>query len=62
MHPWLDAINFGLCVVYIEGSQVKYNVSEILLFLSLKIIFVLGNSVDPDQLKHHVNFICAFSV
>ena len=51
---WFDAIDFGWSIVYIEGSQVVFpNNSE---YLSLKIVFVLANSVDPDEMLHYVAF------
>ena len=39
-----DALNLGWSIVYIEGSQVKI-LREKIVFLSLKIVFVLANSV-----------------
>ena len=36
--------------IFIEESQV------IIIFLSLKIIFVLANSVDPDEMPHYASF------
>ena len=50
---WLDTIRLGWFIIYFEGSQViisKY------FFLSLKITFVLANSVDPDEMLHYEAF------
>ena len=47
---WFDTIDMGWSIVhvYIEGSQVIiYKV----VFLSLKILIVLANSVDPDEIS-----------
>ena len=40
--------------MYIEGSQVI--ISKKIVFLSLKIDFVLVNSADPDEMPHYVAF------
>ena len=40
--------------VYIKGSQVI--LSKQFIFLSLKINFVLANSVDPDEMTHYAAF------
>ena len=47
---WSDAINLGWSIVYTEGSQVK------IVLLSLKIVFVIANSVDPDEMPHYSAF------
>ena len=41
-------IKLGWSIVYIEGSKV--------VFLSLKIYFVLANSADPDEMLHYAAF------
>ena len=48
---WLNTINMGLSLVYIEGSQVTIPKIKIV-FLPLEIAFVLVNSVDPDAAFH----------
>ena len=51
---WIDAINLEWSIVQFKGSQVfisKQNCS-----FSLKIIFVLANSVDPDEMPHYAAF------
>ena len=43
-----------------EPSHCKFKISQVLtifyILLSLKIIFVLTNSVDPDEMLHYVAF------
>ena len=49
---WIDAINLGGSIEYIEGSQTilpKYNT----VFTSLKLAVVLAISLDTDQMPHH---------
>ena len=41
----------GLPILYLKGSQV-----EISKFLSLKIVLILANSVDPDEMQHYAGF------
>ena len=41
-------------IVYIEETQVI--ISNNILFFSLKIVFVLANSVDPDEIPLNVAF------
>ena len=43
-----DTLTSGWSIVYIEGLQVK--ISKNIIFLSLKIDFVLANSEDPDEM------------
>ena len=46
--------------IYIEGSYFK--ISKIIIFLSLKIVFVSPNCADPDEMPHfaafHLGFHC----
>ena len=37
-----------------------YNFQVIIVFLSLKIVFGLANSVDPDEMRHNYNNNVAF--
>ena len=50
-----DTINFELAIVYIKGPQVII-FSKGNAFLSLKIVFVLTNSVDTDEMPHNAAF------
>ena len=49
---WFDSINLGLSIVY--NFQIK------LYSLSLKIISVIPNSVDPDEIRHNMAFHLSF--
>ena len=49
-----DTAKSGWSIVHIEGSQVI--ISKNIIFLSLKIDFVIANSVDPDEMPHYVAF------
>ena len=42
------------CIVYIVGSQVI--ISKNIVFLSLKIEYVIANSTDPDEMPHNAAF------
>ena len=48
-----DTVESGWSIVYIEGSQV---IIFIIVFLSLKINFVLAKSADPDEMLHYAAF------
>ena len=41
----IDAISIELPIVYFKGSQV--------VFLCLKVILILANSADPDEMQHY---------
>ena len=45
----------GCSIVYIQGSKV-YNFQIKTVIFSLKFIFILANSVDPDEMPHDVAF------
>ena len=51
---WYEAINLGWPSVYIEGLQVIISRKNI--FISLKCVLILANSVDPDEMPHHAAF------
>ena len=55
-----DTFKSGWAIVYIEGSQ--HNFPNNSIFLSLKIVFVLANSADPDEMPHYVAFHLVFAV
>ena len=46
----VHTIKSGWSIVYIVGSQVI--ISKNIVFLSVKINFVLANSADPDEMSH----------
>ena len=49
-----DTVKSGWSIIYIEGPQVI--ISTKIVFLSLKIYFVLANSVDPDEMLQYAAF------
>ena len=51
---WLDTMNPGWSIVYNEASQVIF--PNKIVFLSLKIVFVLTNSVYSDEMPHCAAF------
>ena len=53
-----DTSKSGWSIVYNEGSQVI--IFKIIVFISLKIDFVLANSVEPDEMTHYVAFHLGF--
>ena len=50
----IDTIIMGLPIVYFKGSQIKF--SELWSFLSLKIVLILANSADPNEMQHYAAF------
>ena len=51
---WFYTIHLGWSIVYIEGSQAI--ISKNIVFISLKIDIVLGNSVDSYEMLHYAAF------
>ena len=51
---WIDIINLEWFIVYIKESKVIFPNKIVL--LSLKIVFVLANIVDPDEMLHYTAF------
>ena len=49
-----DTINMERPIVYIKVTG--YNFTPKILFLSLMIVVVLENSVDPDEMPHYAAF------
>ena len=47
-------LHVGRSIVYIQGKQ--FIISKIIVFLLLKICFVLANSADPDEMPHYAAF------
>ena len=57
--PWFETINLGKSIVYIiyvHQGVTGYYFQIILYFFSVKILYVLANSVDPDEMLHSVAF------
>ena len=51
---WFDTLNYlGWSISYIKGC---YNFQIKIVFLSLKMIMVLANSVEPDEMPHYAAF------
>ena len=57
---WYDTIDLGWFIVYIKKSQVKFQTK--IVFLTLRIVLVLANSVDPDNCAFMQHFIWVFTV
>ena len=51
---WFYTVHLGWPIVYIEGSLVI--LFKNIIFISLKIDFVLANSAEPDEMPHHAAF------
>ena len=51
---WFDAIYLGWFIVYTEGSQLIHSTKNV--YLSLKIVFVVANSVDHDEIPREAAF------
>ena len=52
---WFDTINLGWSIAYKVGSKV-INPKNKNVFLSMKMAFVLANSVDPDEMLQYAAF------
>ena len=44
----IDTISMELFILYFDGFPVKLSINDV--FLSLKIVFIIANSVDPDEI------------
>ena len=57
---WFDAINLWLCIVYTSGPVYWGRVdTEVIIFFRwrlIKIVFVIANSIDPDEMSHYAAF------
>ena len=56
----IDTISMCLSILYYKGSHVK--IYKVNLFLSPKIVFILANSADPDEMPHFAAFIWVITV
>ena len=52
--PILNTICMGLPILNFKGWQVKFLNYDV--FLYLKIVLMLANSVDPDEMQHYAAF------
>ena len=49
----IDTTSMGLPIVYFKGAHFEFSKN---LLLSLKIVLILGNSADPDEMQHDAAF------
>ena len=47
----MNAIRMGFSIMYFKGSQVKNPNNDVLQY---KIVFILANSVDPDEMAQNM--------
>ena len=50
----IDTISMELSILYLKGFSVQISINGI--FLSLKIVFILANSADPDEMLPYAAF------
>ena len=50
----IDTVSMGLPIMYFKRSQVEFLIYDV--FLSLKVVFILVNSSDPDEMQHYAAF------
>ena len=50
----IDTMSVGLPIVYFKGSQVEFLNHDV--FLSLKVVFIMANNADPDEMQLHAAF------
>ena len=49
-----------LSILYFNGSQ--FNIFNLNIIVLLKIVYILANSADPDEMPHEQHFIWVFTV
>ena len=50
----IDTISMSLSILYFKGFSVQISINGV--FLSLKIVFILANSADPDEMLPYAAF------
>ena len=50
----INTKSMGVLIMYFKGSQVEF--LNYCVFLSLKVVLILANSVDPDEMQHYAAF------
>ena len=50
----IDTLSIGLPIVHFKESQVFFLKFDAL--LSLRIVLIIANNVDPDEMQHHAAF------
>ena len=48
---YIDTISIGLPIVKFKGSQVDFQNYDVT--LSLRVVLILANSADPDEMQHY---------
>ena len=48
----IDTLSMRMPIVHFKGSQVDFSKSSCLILLSLKVVLISANSVDPDEMRH----------
>ena len=51
---WYDTIHLGWFIVHKKGSQVSFPNNDVI--SSLKLLSILANSADPDEMPHYAAF------
>ena len=46
----IDTVSMVLSIVYFKGSHVEFLYYNV--FLSLKVVLIVGNSADPEEMLH----------
>ena len=49
-----DTLSMGLPIVHFKGSQVEFSIFDVL--LSLKVVLILANSAEADEMQHFAAF------
>ena len=50
----IDTISMELSILFFKGFQVKISTKDV--FLTMKIVFILASSADPDELQLYSAF------
>ena len=51
---FIHTISMGLPILYLRGH--RYNFLNYDVFRSLKVVLILANSADPDEMQHYAAF------
>ena len=54
----IATVNKGLPIVFFKGLQVEFLNNDVL--LSLKVVLILANRADPDEMQHYAAFHLGF--
>ena len=50
----IDTISMALSLLYFKGFQVKISIKDV--FPTMKIVFILASSADPDEMQFYSAF------